>query len=126
MLVAAMLFSAPIGTRQGLSAARALSDEGWTTAGKMAATSWHDRVRVLSEHGYARFGDRTGGMLGDASALLQERYRGDLRKLREQANRDPGTERSLLKQVKALEPADRDGPDGNFVAVQNALVAKNA
>lgn len=33
---------------------------------------------------------------------------------------------SLLSRVKALEPADRDGPDGNFVAVQNALVAKNA
>jgi hypothetical protein len=102
MLVAAMLFSAPIGTRQGLEAARGLTDEGWTTAGKMAATSWHDRVRVLSEHGYARFGDRTGAMLGDASALLQERYRGDLRKLREQAGRDPGTERGLLKQVKGI------------------------
>jgi hypothetical protein len=102
MLVAAMLFSAPIGARQGLAAARALTDQGWTTPGKMAATSWHERVRVLVEHGYARFGDRTGAMLGDASALLRERYRGDLRKLREQAGRDPGKERSLLKQVKGI------------------------
>ena len=33
---------------------------------------------------------------------------------------------SLLRQVKALEPADRDGADGKFVAEQNALVARNA
>jgi hypothetical protein len=102
MLVAAMLFSAPIGTRQGLTAARGLTDQGWTTARKMAATTWHDRVRVLGEHGYARYGDRTGAMLGEASALLLDRYRGDLRKLREEAGRDPGRERALLKQVKGI------------------------
>ncbi len=102
MLVASILFSAPIGARQGLTAARALTDEGWTTAQSMAATTWHQRVRVLNQHGYARYGDRTSSILGDACTLLLDRYRGDLRELREQAGRDPGRERILLKQVKGI------------------------
>jgi hypothetical protein len=102
MLVASILFSAPIGARQGLTAARALTDEGWTTAQKMAATTWHQRVLVLNQHGYARYGDRTSSILGDACELLLDRYRGDLRKLREQAGRDPSRERILLKQVKGI------------------------
>jgi hypothetical protein len=102
MLVASILFSAPIGAHQGLTAARALSDQGWTTAAKLAATSWEQRVRVLNQHGYARYGDRTSAMLGDACALLLDRYGGDLRALRERAGRDPGGERTLLKQVKGV------------------------
>jgi hypothetical protein len=102
MLVASILFSAPIGARQGLTAARALSEQGWTTAAKLAATSWEQRVRVLNQHGYARYGDRASAMLGDACALLLDRYGGDLRALRERAGRDPGGERTLLKQVKGV------------------------
>jgi hypothetical protein len=59
-------------------------------------------VRVLNENGYARFDERTATMLGDACDLLLERYQGDLRKLREEAGRDPAQERRLLKEVKGI------------------------
>jgi hypothetical protein len=102
LLVASILFSARIGAGQAVKAARALADEGWTTAEKLAATSWQQRVRVLNRHGYARYDERTASMLGDACELLVDRYRGDLRRLRAEAGQDPRQERRLLTEVKGL------------------------
>lgn len=102
LLVASILFSARIGAGQAVKAARALTDEGWTTADKLADTSWRERVRVLNRHGYARYDERTAAMLGDACELLLDRYRGDLRRLRAEAGQDPKEERRLLKEVKGL------------------------
>lgn len=102
LLVASILFSARIGAGQAVKAARALTDEGWTTAEKLAATSWGERVRVLNRHGYAGYDERTAAMLGDACELLVDRYRGDLRRLRAAAGQDPRQERRLLKEVKGL------------------------
>jgi len=59
-------------------------------------------VRVLNRAGYARYDESTSRMLGDTCALLLERYRGDLRKLREEAGHDPQRERALLKEFKGL------------------------
>jgi hypothetical protein len=102
LLVASILFSARIGAGQAVKAARALTEAGWTTAEKLAATSWRERVRVLNQHGYARYDERTASMLGDACELLLDRYRGDLRRLRAEAGQDPKRERRLLKEVKGL------------------------
>jgi endonuclease III len=102
LLCAAILFSARIGAQQGVKATRAMFDQGWTTAEKLAATSWDERVRVLNQHGYARYDERTATMLGDACDLLLDRYKGDLRKLREAAGRDPRQERKLLKEIKGM------------------------
>jgi hypothetical protein len=102
LLVASILFSARIGAGQAAKAARALTDEGWTTAERLAATTWKERARVLNRHGYARYDERTASMLGDACQLLLDRYRGDLRRLRAEAGQDPREERRLLKQVKGL------------------------
>jgi len=102
LLRAAILFSARIGAKQGVSAARALFDQGWTTADKLAATTWEERVRVLNRHGYARYDERTATMLGDTCELLLDRYDGDLRKLRQAAERDPRRERQLLGEVKGI------------------------
>jgi hypothetical protein len=102
LLVASILFSARIGHRIAVAAARALADQGWTTPQKLDRTTWAQRVRVLNRAGYARYDESTSRMLGDTCALLLERYRGDLRRLREQAERDPRRERALLKEFKGL------------------------
>ena len=102
LLVASILFSARIGAGQAIKAARALTEAGWTTADKLAATSWRQRVRVLNRHGYARYDERTASMLGDACGLVLDRYRGDLRRLRAEAGQDPRQERRLLREVKGL------------------------
>ncbi|MBO0681559.1 MAG: hypothetical protein J2P45_00255 [Candidatus Dormibacteraeota bacterium] len=102
LLCVAALLSARIDARIATAAARGLAGAGWTTAGKLAGSSWEERVRVLHEAGYTRYQERTATMLGAMAEQVQERYRGDLRRLRDEARRDPGAERRLLKQLPGL------------------------
>lgn len=51
----------------------------------MAEATWRQRTDVLNRAGYARYDESTSRMLGDTAQLLLDRYRGDLRKLREEA-----------------------------------------
>jgi hypothetical protein len=101
-LCASILLSARIGANIAMHAARALADQGWTTAEKLAASSWEQRTRTLNGAGYARYDESTSRMLGDTAGMLLERYGGDLRKLRDAAGREPARECRLLKQCKGL------------------------
>ncbi|WP_349368849.1 hypothetical protein [Salinarimonas sp.] len=101
-LVASILFSARISADLALQAARGLSDAGWRTPGKMKDTTWEERVRVLNRSGYARYDESTARMLGEDVAMIEERYHGDLRRLREAAGRDPDEERKRLKEFKGI------------------------
>jgi endonuclease III len=102
LLVASILFSTRIGHAIAVEAARALQKQGWTTAEKLGAATWAQRVRVLNRSGYARYDESTARMLGDTCAMLLDRYRGDLRRLRDEAERNPRRERALLKEFKGI------------------------
>ena len=101
-LCLSLLLSARISADIAVQAARALADEGWTTPQKLRESTWSERARTLNQAGYARYDERTSTMLGDTAEILVERYGGDLRRLREEAGRDPGNERELLKQFKGM------------------------
>jgi hypothetical protein len=107
LLVLSILLSARISHRIAVDAARALFDEGWTTPRKMADAGWR-RTTVLNRSGYARYDERTSRMLGESCDLLPDRWGGDLRRLRGEAGRDPGRERSLLKEFSGLGDAGVD------------------
>ena len=101
-LIASLLFSARISADAAESAAEALFDKGWRTPRKMAETTWGERVKVLNRSGYARYDESTSRYIGDTTALLLERYGGDLRRLREAAEHDPPRERELLQEFKGI------------------------
>ena len=86
LLCLSMLLSARISNELAVRGARALTVAGWTTARKMVDSTWADRARTLNESGYARF----------------DRWKGDLRKLREEAGREQPAERALLKEFKGI------------------------
>jgi endonuclease III len=102
LLCASVLFSARIDASIATEAARNLKRRGWRTAQKMAESTWRQRVAALNDAGYTRYQERTATMLGDLSETMLERWGGDLRKLREEAERDPKRERRLLKRLKGL------------------------
>jgi endonuclease III len=102
LLCAAMLMSARISASIATEAARGLARRGWRTSAKLAASSWDERVEALNRAGYTRYQERTATMLGELAELLEERYGGDLRRLRDAADRDPEGERRLLKQFKGV------------------------
>ena len=108
LLVFALLASTRIRSSLAVEGTKALLHAGWTTAEKMTSSRWEDRARTLNESGYARYDERTASQLGEASDLLLDRYSGDLRKLRDAADRDPGRERELLQEVKGIGPTGAD------------------
>ncbi|MEW5422141.1 hypothetical protein HNS03_09490 [Amorphus sp. 3PC139-8] len=101
-LCASLLLSTRISAGLAMAAAKALAENGWTTASKMADATWEERVRVLNHAGYARYDESTSTRLADMSERMIKDYGGDLRKLREAAGRDPQEERKLLKQFKGI------------------------
>ena len=67
-----------------------------------AEASWQHRVDVLNANGYARYDERTSAMLGDTAEAVLDRYGGDLRRLRHEADGDPGRIHRLLQQFKGV------------------------
>lgn len=101
-LVASTLFSTRISAHIAGEAARALSREGWTTAQRMADSTWEQRTRVLNRAGYARYDESTSRMLGENADMMLREYGGDLRRLRERAGRNVAAEKRLLREFKGI------------------------
>jgi endonuclease III len=102
LLNASLLLSARIAAENAVEAASALIDAKLTTPQKVAEASWQDRVDVLTAHGYKRYDESTSVMLGDTAKILLERYDGDLRKLRDEADRDADKIHKSLQQFKGI------------------------
>jgi len=66
------------------------------------------RVDALGRGGYRRYDERTATQLGDGAELLTERWSGDLRRMREEADGDIGRLRELLQEIPGLGPAGAD------------------
>ncbi|HEX2973203.1 MAG TPA: hypothetical protein VHP11_12785 [Tepidisphaeraceae bacterium] len=102
LLVFALLSATRISNKLAMRGTLALFEHGWTTAQDMAAATWRQRTDTLDRSGYARYDESRSRYLGETTALLIEHYGGDLRRLREEAHRDPGRERELLRQFKGI------------------------
>lgn len=102
LLCASTLMSARISSSIAAKAAGNLDKRGWRTPQKLAESPWEQRVEALNDAGYTRYQERTSTMLGDLTEHLLERWDGDLRKLRDAAERDPRHERKLLKEFKGI------------------------
>ncbi|MFW5739772.1 MAG: endonuclease [Myxococcota bacterium] len=102
LLVASLMFSTRISAGNASRAVKALKKAKLTTPKKMAEATWQQRVDVITWHGYKRYDESTATRLGQTSELLLDKYKGDLRRLREEAERDVRREHELLKQFKGV------------------------
>jgi len=108
LLVLATLLSARISGDIAVAAAKELFAAGYRTPQRMRQSSWQDRVDTLGRAGYRRYDERTSTMLDDAAVLLLDRWRGDLRNLRDDAGADPQRIRELLTEFKGMGPVGAD------------------
>ncbi|WP_245703207.1 endonuclease [Streptomyces lushanensis] len=108
LLVLSGLLSARIRSDTAVAASRALSEAGLRDARRMADATWQQRVDALGRGGYRRYDERTSTQLGAGAELLLDKYHGDLRRLRDTADGDTGTLRSLLREVPGLGPVGVD------------------
>ncbi|MFI7390322.1 MULTISPECIES: endonuclease [Streptomyces] len=108
LLVLAHLLSARISASIAVAAARALSEAGLRDARRMAGATWQQRVDALGRGGYRRYDERTATQLGEAAELLTERWGGDLRRLRDEADGDVSELRRLLQEFPGVGPTGAD------------------
>lgn len=108
LLLFAVLSSARIRSTNATEGTRALLVAGWSDVARLAGSSWEERVRVLNQNGYARYDERTARMLADLADQVQDRWDGDLRRLREEADGDPKKCKALLTEHKGLGPVGAD------------------
>jgi hypothetical protein len=71
----------------------------------MQEASWQDRVDALGRGHYKRYDERTATMLGDGAALAVDRWHGDLRRLRDEADGEPARIESLLQEFPGIGPS---------------------
>ncbi|MFD4561956.1 endonuclease [Streptomyces sp. NPDC058469] len=108
LLVLACLLSARIRADIAVAAAKELTAAGMRDPRRMAEATWQQRVDALGRGGYRRYDERTATQLGDGATLATERYGGDLRQLRDQADGDTATIRRLLQEFPGVGPAGAD------------------
>ncbi|MYS93074.1 MULTISPECIES: endonuclease [Streptomyces] len=108
LLVLAHLLSARIRGSIALATARALHEAGLRDPRRMAQADWQERVDALGRGGYRRYDERTATQLGDAAQLLNERWGGDLRRLRREADGEVSELRHLLQEFPGMGPAGAD------------------
>ncbi|MBQ1089936.1 endonuclease [Streptomyces sp. B93] len=108
LLVLAHLLSARIRASVAVAAARELYEAGLRDPKRMAAADWQQRVDALGRGGYRRYDERTATQLADAAELLTDRWGGDLRRLREEADGDTDALRGLLQEVPGIGAAGAD------------------
>ncbi len=108
LLVLSHLLSARIRGSIALATARALHEAGLRDPRRMARATWQQRVDALGRGGYRRYDERTATQLGDAAGLVSERWGGDLRRLRREADGEVSELRRLLKEFPGIGPAGAD------------------
>nr|WP_127894483.1 endonuclease [Streptomyces sp. S10(2018)] len=108
LLVLAHLLSARISASIAVATARALGEAGLRDARRMAGATWQQRVDALGRGGYRRYDERTATQLGEAAELLTERWGGDLRRLRDEADGDVSELRRLLQEFPGMGPTGAD------------------
>ncbi len=91
-----------------MATARALQDAGLSDPRRMADADRQERVDALGRGGYRRYDERTATQLGEAAELLNERWGGDLRRLREEAEGEVGEVRRLLQEFPGIGPTGAD------------------
>ncbi|GAB3842541.1 endonuclease [Micromonospora andamanensis] len=96
VLCLAVLLARPGDFRRALDGGHALREAGWDSAARLAGSSPADRVDVLRVSGQRGDLDALADLLGELARTVVDRYRGDLRRLRSAAHRDPARERALL------------------------------
>lgn len=108
LLVLSTLLSARISADVAVAAARELFAAGYRTPRAMRSASWQDRIDALGRGHYRRYDERTSTMLGSGAGLLLDRWNGDLRRLRDEADGDPAAIRSLLTGFPGIGPSGAD------------------
>ncbi|MFD0273147.1 endonuclease [Kitasatospora sp. NPDC127111] len=104
LLVLTVLCSIRISAATAVAAARELFAAGMRTPRAMTEASWQARVDALGRAHYVRYDESTATALGRGADLLLDRWHGDLRRLRDEADGDRDRVMELLREFPRIGP----------------------
>lgn len=102
LLVLCMLASKPIDAGIATQAGRELFRSGIRTPHAVLAAERRDMIRAFGRAHYVRYDESSATRLTDIATMVDDRYRGDLRRLAAAADRDIAAARRLLKEFKGI------------------------
>jgi hypothetical protein len=108
LLVLTTLLSARITAGVAMGAARELFAAGYRTPQAMLRASWQQRVDALGRGHYRRYDESTAKQLGDGAQWCMDRWRGDLRRMRAEADGRLRSLRALLVEFSGIGPTGAD------------------
>lgn len=104
LLLLSLLLSTRISSDVAVATARELFSSGWRTPQRLRESTWQQRVDALGRGGYRRYDESTATRLDEAAALLIERWNGDLRRLRHEADDNSSAISRLLQEFDGIGP----------------------
>ncbi|GAB3322786.1 hypothetical protein GCM10027511_31400 [Hymenobacter humi] len=107
LLVLTVLLSSRVQAKLGTRACRELIDSDLGTPDKMAAAT-HEQVHDALDRAKFLSKDQTADALIEGAQLVADRWKGDLRGLRTEADGDPDRLAELLSEVPRLGPVGSD------------------
>lgn len=108
LLVLAQLLSTRISSDIAVATARELWKAEWRTPANLRRSTWQQRVNALGRGGYRRYDESTATRLEANVVLLDERWNGDLRELRDEADGDAAGIAELLQTFDGIGPTGAD------------------
>lgn len=102
LLVLTVLLANRMPADSAVGAARGLFRAGLRTPGSMDRSTWQERGDLLVASGYRRLAGRAATVLGDGAVVVAERWGGDLRRLRAEAEGNVATMRRSLELVPGI------------------------
>ncbi|MFI5718566.1 endonuclease [Nocardia sp. NPDC051750] len=108
LLMLTELLSARISADIAIAATAELVDSGYRTAQRVADADWQELVDALGRGHYRRYDESTATQLGAIAGTALEKYDGDLRKLAEESDHDPGRAAELIQEFKGIGPTGGD------------------
>lgn len=105
LLVLSLLLSTRISSDIAVVTARELWAAGWRTPEPLRESTWQERVDALGRGGYRRYDESTATRLDEAATLLLDRWKGDLRKVRDDADDDADRIAQALQEFTGIGPA---------------------
>lgn len=108
LLVLCILLAKPISADIATAASRELRRIGVRTARGTLDTTWQQRVDALGRAHYRRYDESTATRLQQAAELVADHWRGDLRRLADEASGDASAAARLLTDVPGIGPTGAD------------------
>lgn len=108
LLVLAVLLSSRVQSFLGTAACRELVDAGFGTPEKMRGAARQDVIDALGRAHYTRMDEQTTTALGEGAEIVLDRWDGDLRTMRREADGDAAALARSLTAMPRLGPVGAD------------------